>query len=202
MLKGLTNWKYLKLASHYELSHSLLFALWTPKPSTSEPSTPKPPFEHRLWHISPFEHRPSIIPLNPPLLSSLPRRERLSFRSALRELSRREIVSPFFPSWTATSELCYTWAWIRESLCSLCDGWSDESDGSGAGWVGATEADTDGRLRFLYDDIIFRLDVLYAAAGPVSRLKMNDEASGFGFQNKGLHGGLPPPIVADNALSS
>ncbi|TKY56812.1 hypothetical protein E2542_SST21258 [Spatholobus suberectus] len=43
--------------------------------------------------------------------------------------------------------------------------------------------------------------VLYAAAGEVARLKMNDEASSkFDFQNRGVLGGLPPPVVAENAF--
>jgi hypothetical protein len=42
-------------------------------------------------------------------------------------------------------------------------------------------------------------EVLYAAAGEVARLKMNNEASLFEFQNKrGVLGGVPPPLTAEN----
>lgn len=41
-------------------------------------------------------------------------------------------------------------------------------------------------------------EVLYEAAGQVARLKMNNEASKFDFQNRGVLGGLPPPVAAEN----
>ncbi|KAL2317174.1 hypothetical protein Fmac_031050 [Flemingia macrophylla] len=43
-------------------------------------------------------------------------------------------------------------------------------------------------------------DVLYAAAGQVARMKINEASSKMDFHNRGVLGGLPPPVAAENAF--
>ncbi|KAL2317175.1 hypothetical protein Fmac_031051 [Flemingia macrophylla] len=43
-------------------------------------------------------------------------------------------------------------------------------------------------------------DVLYAAAGQVARMKINEASSKMDFHNRGVLGGLSPPVAAENAF--
>lgn len=124
MLKSLTNWKYLKLASHYELSHSLLFALWTPKPPNPQPPNPQPPNHRSSIAFDTFHHsntvRASFLSIRhcwvlchvvsvylSVLRSVNCRVVRLSLRSSLREPPRLSFVTRE-PGFANPSVLCVT----------------------------------------------------------------------------------------------
>ncbi|RDX85164.1 hypothetical protein CR513_33683, partial [Mucuna pruriens] len=87
-----------------------------------------------------------------------------------------------------------------QSILSGMGSWSGRSGGSGDGSPnGSSRVPSPTTTPFMGTNDAW--DVLYAAAGQVARLKMNDEASSkFDFQNRGLLGGLPPPLVAENAF--
>lgn len=86
-----------------------------------------------------------------------------------------------------------------QSTLSGIGSWSGRSGGSSDGSPnGSTRVPSPTTTPFSAGNDAW--DVLYAAAGQVARLKMNGEASGFGFQNRGLLSGLPPLIAAENAL--
>ncbi|XP_027332907.1 uncharacterized protein LOC113847816 [Abrus precatorius] len=85
---------------------------------------------------------------------------------------------------------------------STLSGWSCRSVGSGDGSPnGSSRVPSPTTTPFNATNEAW--DVLYAAAGQVARMKMNGEASSkFEFNNRGLLGGLPPPIAVENALFS
>ncbi|MCI05885.1 hypothetical protein A2U01_0026940, partial [Trifolium medium] len=80
--------------------------------------------------------------------------------------------------------------------------WSGRSGGSSDGSPnGSTRVPSPTTIPFSTGNDAW--EVLYAAAGEVARLKMNNEASLFEFQNKrGLLGGLPPPLTAENRAAA
>lgn len=87
-----------------------------------------------------------------------------------------------------------------QSILSGIGSWSGRSGGSGDGSPnGSSRVASPTTTPF--EGSNDALDVLYAAAGQVARLKMNDEVSSkFDFQSRGVLGGLPPPVAAENAF--
>ncbi|KAK7300545.1 hypothetical protein RJT34_11391 [Clitoria ternatea] len=87
-----------------------------------------------------------------------------------------------------------------QSTLSGIGSWSIRSGGSGDGSPnGSSRVPSPTTTPFNASNDAW--DLLYAAAGEVARLKMNGEGSSkFGFQNGRVLGGLPPPVVAENAF--
>ncbi|CAJ1970963.1 unnamed protein product [Sphenostylis stenocarpa] len=87
-----------------------------------------------------------------------------------------------------------------QSILSGIGSWSGRSGGSGDGSPnGSSRVPSPTTTPFKGTNDAW--DVLYAAAGQVARLKMNDEVSSkFEFQNRGVLGGLSQPVVMENAF--
>jgi len=87
-----------------------------------------------------------------------------------------------------------------QSILSGIGSWSGRSGGSGEGSPnGSSRVPSPTTSPFKASNDAW--DVLYAAAGQVARLKMNDEVSSkVEFQNGGVFGGFSPPVVAENAF--
>lgn len=84
-----------------------------------------------------------------------------------------------------------------QSTLSGIGSWSGRSGGSSEGSPnGSTRVPSPTTTPFPAGNDAW--EVLYEAAGQVARLKMNNEASKFDFQNRGVLGGLPAPIAAEN----
>lgn len=84
-----------------------------------------------------------------------------------------------------------------QSTLSGIGSWSGRSGGSSEGSPnGSTRVPSPTTTPFPAGNDAW--EVLYEAAGQVARLKMNNDASKFGFQNRGVLGGHPPPIAAEN----
>lgn len=89
-----------------------------------------------------------------------------------------------------------------QSILSGIGSWSGRSGGSGDGSPNGSScvpSPTTTPFKATND----AWDVLYEAAGQVARLKMNGEVSSkLDFHNRGVLGGLPPPVVAENSFFS
>ncbi|QCE01285.1 hypothetical protein DEO72_LG7g2581 [Vigna unguiculata] len=87
-----------------------------------------------------------------------------------------------------------------QSILSGIGSWSGRSGGSGDGSPnGSSRVPSPTTTPFKATNDAW--DVLYAAAGQVARLRMNDEVSSkFEFQNGGVFGGVSPAVVAENAF--
>lgn len=84
-----------------------------------------------------------------------------------------------------------------QSTLSGIGSWSGRSGGSSDGSPnGSTRVPSPTTTPFPAGNDAW--EVLYEAAGQVARLKMNNEASKFDFQNRGVLGGLPPPVATEN----
>ncbi|ESW13812.1 hypothetical protein PHAVU_008G228300 [Phaseolus vulgaris] len=87
-----------------------------------------------------------------------------------------------------------------QSILSGIGSWSGRSGGSGDGSPnGSSRVPSPTTTPFKASNDAW--DVLYAAAGQVARLKMNDEVSSkIEFLNGGVFGGVSPPVLAGNAF--
>lgn len=87
-----------------------------------------------------------------------------------------------------------------QSILSGIGSWSGRSGGSGDGSPnGSSRVPSPTTTPFKSTNDAW--DVLYAAAGEVARLKMNDLVSSkYDFQNRGVLGGFPPPVAAENVF--
>ncbi|KAJ1389165.1 hypothetical protein SESBI_38516 [Sesbania bispinosa] len=122
------------------------------------------------------------------------------FAGLTRRLShetRKQLTVPILNKTESKEEKTRGLAGSPQSTLSGIGSWSGRSDGSPNG---STRVPSPTTTPFSAANDAW--DVLYAAAGQVARLKMNNEASKLDFQNRGLLGGLPPPIAAENRAAA
>lgn len=86
-----------------------------------------------------------------------------------------------------------------QSTLSGIGSWSGWSSGSGDGSPnGSSRVPSPSTTAFSGD----AWETIYAAAGHVARLKMNDDVSRIDFHNRGVTRGLPPHVASENRASA
>ncbi|XP_020237033.1 uncharacterized protein LOC109816426 [Cajanus cajan] len=120
--------------------------------------------------------------------------------TSLNETRKEQLTLPIFNSArTESQKMTRALAGSPQSILSGIGSWSGRSGGSGEGSPnGSSRVPSPTTTPFEGGNDAW--DVLSAAAGQVARLKINEATSKMDFYNRGVLGGLPPPVVAENAF--